>query len=105
LSTRFFFCGGPGIDNYLFAVCHIQIKAKKAGQADREERRALGLIILRGENVVSISVEAPPATEDKRSKVPNVSTGPGIGRAVGRGTAPAISAAPLGESLIRSLED
>lgn len=31
----------------------------------KEEKRAIGLIILRGETIVSVSVEAPPATDHR----------------------------------------
>ncbi len=31
------------------------IKAKKLGEKPREQKRAIGLVILRGENIVSIS--------------------------------------------------
>lgn len=64
------------------------LKNKKgaAGRAaiieERQEKRTLGLIILRGENVVSVAVEGPPppsATERV-----NVG-GPGMARGAGRG--------------------
>lgn len=73
------------------------IKGKKGG-ADRDEKRPLGLIILRGENIVALSVEGPPPQQDKRG-APISGPGPGVGRAAGRGvpTAP-ISGAPIGLS-------
>ncbi|KAH8919864.1 Sm-like ribonucleoprotein [Atractiella rhizophila] len=50
----------------------------------QEIKRSLGLTILRGETIVSISVESPPPVVDE-SKQPNILPGPGVGRAVGRG--------------------
>mmetsp|Transcript_16326 Transcript_16326/g.23932 ORF Transcript_16326/g.23932 Transcript_16326/m.23932 type:complete len:169 (-) Transcript_16326:98-604(-) len=49
---------------------------------ERQEKRSLGLIILRGENVVSIAVEGPPPPE-KRGKI--TPGGPGMSRGAGRG--------------------
>jgi len=50
---------------------------------EKLERRNLGLIILRGENVVSLAVEAPPSA-GRMSGVPG---GPGVAVGAGRGTA------------------
>lgn len=64
-----------------------------AAAAAADERRTLGLIILRGEHVVSISVEGPPPA-DVRERVFNTQTnsagptpGPGIARPIQRGLA------------------
>jgi len=65
----------------------VKSKGKSTGQPEREEKRALGLVILRGETVVSISIESPPpVTEPVKAKTAAASiAGPGIGRPAGRG--------------------
>jgi len=67
-----------------------KIKAKKGGE-EKEEKRTLGLVLLRGENVISLQAETPPPPKP-RSQTGRV--GPGTGRATGRG----ISATPLGQA-------
>ncbi|KAL0066017.1 Small nuclear ribonucleoprotein-associated protein B [Marasmius tenuissimus] len=51
---------------------------------EQEMKRTLGLVILRGETVVSLSVEGPPPVvdEDKKNALP---AGPGRGMPAGRG--------------------
>ncbi|KAH9935874.1 uncharacterized protein BXZ73DRAFT_76697 [Epithele typhae] len=61
---------------------------KKAGETEagpmQEMKRTLGLVILRGETVVSLSVEGPPPAgdDDKKNAMP---LGPGRGAPAGRG--------------------
>ncbi|TFK82565.1 Sm-like ribonucleo protein [Polyporus arcularius HHB13444] len=61
---------------------------KKAGETEagpmQEMKRTLGLVILRGETVVSLSVEGPPPVtdDDKKNALP---LGPGRGAPAGRG--------------------
>lgn len=69
-----------------------KIKRKRGEQEfeEREESRTLGLVLLRGESVVSIQVEAPPK---KRAKLATPGGGGGRGVAVGRGEG-LVAAAP-----------
>ncbi len=65
--------------NLVLADCEefrrVRTKKKDAGEAgpgqEQEIKRTLGLVILRGETVVSISVEGPPPVvdEDKKNAV------------------------------------
>eukprot|EP00301_Raphidiophrys_heterophryoidea_P013769 c2128_g1_i1.p1 GENE.c2128_g1_i1~~c2128_g1_i1.p1 ORF type:complete len:237 (-),score=36.77 c2128_g1_i1:232-942(-) len=69
--------------------------AKKKGGEDREERRSLGLTVIRGECVISMSVEGPPPADESRLRSQPGVVGPGVGRAAGRGVAmPTSMAAP-----------
>lgn len=64
----------------------VVIKSKKE---EREEKRTLGLVLLRGETVVSLSLEGPPAPEARSRVVPTTTQGgPGLGMAAGRGIVP-----------------
>lgn len=62
---------------------------------ERTEKRNLGLVLVRGENVVSLAVEGPPPPSVSGKLMPG---GPGMARGAGRGTsaAPPPGAAPMG---------
>eukprot|EP00271_Cylindrocystis_brebissonii_P009118 TRINITY_DN23773_c0_g1_i1.p1 TRINITY_DN23773_c0_g1~~TRINITY_DN23773_c0_g1_i1.p1 ORF type:complete len:296 (-),score=44.08 TRINITY_DN23773_c0_g1_i1:307-1194(-) len=72
-----------------------RLPPKKGTKEEREGRRTLGLTLLRGEEVVSITVEGPPPQEESRAKANSAAAGgPGVGRAAGRG----VPTAPLGQA-------
>lgn len=82
-----------------------QSKQKQATSAAPpvEEKRSLGLIILRGEWICSVSVEGPPPA-DPRDRLGTAKAGPGVGKAVGRGVAIGNGGAlPLGSGEIGAL--
>lgn len=61
----------------------------------REERRVLGLIILRGEEIVSLVLEGPPPAEEQQPlNAKNAAPGVGMAKAVGRGMAMPAAPAP-----------
>lgn len=76
------------------------LRSKNAGRSavveERQEKRSLGLIILRGENVVSIAVEGPPPPSANAGRVN--AGGPGMAKGAGRGvpTAPPTAGAGMG---------
>ncbi|KAG2206669.1 hypothetical protein INT46_000213 [Mucor plumbeus] len=77
--------------NLVLADCEefrkINKNAKDNSAANLEQKRTLGLVILRGETIVSMSIDGPPppTTDDIRSRGPGLMAGPGMGRPMGRG--------------------
>lgn len=74
--------------NLVLADCdeYRKVKNKATGGEEKEMKRTLGLVILRGENVISITVEAPPAP---KPRVPTLKAKgvarPAVAPAAGRG--------------------
>jgi small nuclear ribonucleoprotein B and B' len=60
-----------------------KIKDKAGGNDEREMKRMLGLLLLRGESVASVTPEAPPPSQARKAEG---MMGPGRVSAVGRGS-------------------
>jgi len=76
-----------------------KVAGKGKLKEEKEEKRTLGLVLIRGECVVSLSVEGPPIEENKARIPPTAPGGPGVGRAAARGVVlpiPGVRAAGLG---------
>lgn len=71
-----------------------KIKSKGRKDDEKEVKRTLGFVVLRGESIVSLMAEAPPPTGPKKTEI---TPGPGRGQVAGRGIAAApLSSAPAG---------
>ena len=73
------------------------LRSKGAVVEERLEKRSLGLVLVRGENVISLAVEGPPPPSVSGKLMPG---GPGQATSAGRGVAPpappVVGAPPMG---------
>ena len=72
-----------------------QLRTQGALLEERTEKRSLGLVLIRGENVVSLAVEGPPPPSVTATRL--TPGGPGMARGAGRGSVPpmGLGAAPV----------
>ncbi|KAJ2470130.1 Small nuclear ribonucleoprotein-associated protein B, partial [Coemansia sp. RSA 2320] len=65
----------------------IKAKTQNSKSKTQQIKRTLGLVILRGESVISISVDGPPPalSSSLRHTGSALAAGPGVGRPAGRG--------------------
>ena len=70
-------------------------KGSAAVLEERTEKRSLGLVLIRGENVISLAVEGPPPPSGTGKLTPG---GPGQARGVGRGM-PAVPVPTMGRGM------
>ena len=72
--------------NLVLADCEefrkVKSKAKSNNPTEQEMKRTLGLVILRGETIISISIDGPPppSIDDARARGASLLAGTGIGR-------------------------
>lgn len=80
--------------NIILADCEevrvIKAKPNKPKPTNNEEKRVLGLVLLRGDKIISLSVDGPPQKDDDGVKIPKVGGlgGPGSARPAARPVPP-----------------
>lgn len=74
-----------------FRRVKVSVAGKKDQTEEREAKRGLGLIMIRGETIVSFTAEAPPPVVARQAQQSKLAKG----QAAGRGVAP-MGQAPLG---------
>merc|ERR1719353_1688655 len=79
--------------NVVLADCEEFRKIKSKGRKDdeKEVKRTLGFVVLRGETIVSLMAESPPPSGPKKAEI---APGPGRGQVAGRGMPAAIQMQP-----------
>merc|ERR1719183_2078310 len=82
--------------NLVLSDCEEFRKIRPKGSTEEKEvKRLLGFVIIRGENIISMTAEAAPPSEPKKDA--GQQAGPGRGQAAGRGVPVApLSGAPAG---------
>jgi small nuclear ribonucleoprotein B and B' len=75
--------------NIILSECeeHRRIKPKPGKKlVNEEEKRILGLVLLRGDKIISMSVEGPPQKNDDEIKLPKAGGlgGPGVSKPAAR---------------------
>merc|ERR1719335_1475329 len=73
--------------NVVLADCEEFRKIKSKGRKDdeKEVKRTLGFVVLRGETIVSLMAESPPPSGPKKAEI---APGPGRGQVAGPGMPP-----------------
>ncbi|OAF64694.1 hypothetical protein A3Q56_07586 [Intoshia linei] len=97
-DSRIFIGTFMAYDKHMNIIMHdteefrtIYPKKKSVNKVAHEEKRNLGFIIMRGEHIVSMTIEGPPPNDSHkaRMKIP-INVMSGMGRGISRGMAPMV---------------